>query len=140
MITKNSNNAGLFKDIEGSKKHVESKQMKQDRVALLYFVEDNNDDKAELYSASDILFKNAGDDGVFAARILAIVEKYYFKESVVLSIEDMKFVMGKYVADNDFSDEAVEFAKEAIRGYEISVRDGSRIVMLPIETYARAIK
>lgn len=140
MITKNSNNAGLFKDIEGSKKHVESKQMKQDRVALLYFVEDNNDDKAELYSASDILFKNAGDDGVLAARILAIVEKYYFKESVVLSIEDMKFVMGKYVADNDFSDEAVEFAKEAIRGYEISVRDGSRIVMLPIETYARAIK
>lgn len=139
MITKNSNNAGLFKDIEGSK-HVEQKQMKQDRVALLYFVEDNNDDKAELYSASDILFKNAGDDGVLAARILAIVEKYYFKESVVLSIEDMKFVMGKYVADNDFSDEAVEFAKEAIRGYEISVRDGSRIVMLPIETYARAIK
>ena len=140
MITKNSNNAGLFKDIEGSKKHVESKQMKQDRVALLFFVEDNNDDKAELYSGSDILFKNAGDDGVLAARILAIVEKYYFKESVVLSIEDMKFVMGKYVADNDFSDEAVEFAKEAIRGYEISVRDGSRIVMLPIETYARAIK
>lgn len=140
MITKNSNNAGLFKDIEGSKKHVESKQMKQDRVALLYFVEDNNDDEAELYSASDILFKNAGDDGVFAARILAVTEKYYFKESVVLSIENMKFVMGKYVADNDFSDEAVEFAKEAIRGYEISVRDGSRIVMLPIEIYARAIK
>lgn len=140
MITKNSNNAGLFKDIEGSKKHVESKQMKQDRIALLYFVEDNNTDEAELYSASDILFKDAGDDCVFVARILAVTEKYYFKESIVLSIEDMKFVMGKYVADNDFSDEAVKFAKEAIRGYEISVRDGSRIVMLPIETYARAIK
>lgn len=140
MITKNSNNAGLFKDIEGSKKHVESKQMKQDRIALIYFVEDNNTDEAELYSASDVLFKNAGDDGVLAARILAVTEKYYFKESIVLSIEDMKFVMGKYVADNDFSDEAVEFAKEAIQGYEISVRDGSRIVMLPIETYARAIK
>lgn len=139
MITKNSNNAGLFKDIEGSK-HVESKQMKQDRIALIYFVEDNNTDEAELYSASDVLFKNAGDDGVLAARILAITEKYYFKESIVLSIEDIKFVMGKYVADNDFSDEAVEFAKEVIRGYEISVRDGSRIVMLPIETYARAIK
>lgn len=139
MITKNSNNAGLFKDIEGSK-HVESKQMKQDRIALIYFVEDNNTDEAELYSASDVLFKNAGDDGVLAARVLAITEKYYFKESIVLSIEDIKFVMGKYVADNDFSDEAVEFAKEAIRGYEISVRDGSRIVMLPIETYARAIK
>lgn len=140
MITKNFNNAGLFKDIEGSKKHVESKQMKQDRIALVYFVEDNNTDEAELYSASDILFKNAGDDGVLVARILAVTEKYYFKESIVLSIEDMKFVMGKYVADNDFSDEAVEFAKEAIRGYEISVRDGSRIVMLPIEAYARAIK
>ena len=140
MITKNSNNAGLFKDIEGSKKHVESKQMKQDRIALIYFVEDNNTDEAELYSASDVLFKNAGDDGVLAARVLAVTEKYYFKESIVLSIEDMKFVMGKYVADNDFSDEAVEFAKEAIQGYEISVRDGSRIVMLPIETYARAIK
>lgn len=140
MITKNSNNAGLFKDIEGSKKHVESKQMKQDRIALIYFVEDNNTDEAELYSASDVLFKNAGDDGVLAARILAVTEKYYFKESIVLSIEDMKFVMGKYVADNDFSDEAVEFAKEAIQGYEISVRNGSRIVMLPIETYARAIK
>lgn len=140
MITKNFNNAGLFKDIEGSKKHVESKQMKQDRIALVYFVEDNNTDEAELYSASDVLFKNAGDDSVLVARILAVTEKYYFKESIVLSIEDMKFVMGKYVADNDFSDEAVEFAKEAIRGYEISVRDGSRIVMLPIETYARAIK
>lgn len=140
MITKNFNNAGLFKDIEGSKKHVESKQMKQDRIALVYFVEDNNTDEAELYSASDVLFKNAGDDSVLVARILAVTEKYYFKESIVLSIEDMKFVMGKYVADNDFSDEAVEFAKEAIRGYEISVRDGSRIVMLPIEAYARAIK
>lgn len=139
MITKNSNNAGLFKDIEGSK-HVELKQMKQDRIALLYFIEDNNTDEAELYSASDILFKDAGDDGVFAARILAIVEKYYFKEGIVMSIEDIKSVMGKYVADNDFSDEAVEFAKEAIRGYEISVRDGSRIVMLPIETYAKALK
>lgn len=139
MITKNSNNAGLFKDIEGSK-YVEPKQMKQDKVALLYFVECNDIDEAEIYSASDILFKNAGDDCVFAARILAIVEKYYFKENIVLSIEDMKDVMGRYVADNDFSDETVEFAKEAIRGYAISVRDGSRVIMLPIETYAKALK
>lgn len=139
MITRNSNNSGLFKDIEGSK-YAEPKQMKQNRIALLYFVEDNNEDEASLYSASDILFKDAGDDGVFAAKILAIVEKYYFKENIVLSIEDMKDIMGRYVADNDFNEESVEFAKEAIRGYEISIKDGSRIVMIPVETYAQALK
>lgn len=139
MITRNSNNSGLFKDIEGSK-YVEPKQMKQNKVALLYFIEDNNEDEASLYSASDILFKDAGDDGVFAAKILAIVEKYYFKENIVLSIEDMKDIMGRYVADNDFNEESVEFAKEAIRGYEISIKDGSRIVMIPVETYAQALK
>lgn len=139
MITRNSNNSGLFKDIEDSK-YVEPKQMKQNKVALLYFIEDNNEDEASLYSASDILFKDAGDDGVFAAKILAIVEKYYFKENIVLSIEDMKDIMGRYVADNDFNEESVEFAKEAIRGYEISIKDGSRIVMIPVETYAQALK
>ena len=139
MITKNSSNAGLFKDIEGSK-YVEPKQIKQDKIALLYFIEDNNEDEASLYSVSDILFKDAGDDGVFAAKILAIVEKYYFKENIVLSIEDMKDIMGRYVADNDFNEESVEFAKEAIRGYEISIKDGSRIVMIPVETYAQALK
>lgn len=139
MITKNSSNAGLFKDIEGSK-YVEPKQMKQDKIALLYFIEDNNEDEAEIYSTSDILFKNAGDDGIFAARILAIVEKYYHKENIVLSIDDIKDIMGRYVADNDFSDESVEFAKETIRGYEISIKDGSRIIMLPAETYAQALK
>lgn len=139
MITKNSSNAGLFKDIEGSK-YVEPKQIKQDKIALLYFIEDSNEDEAQIYSVSDILFKDAGDDGVFAARILAIVEKYYFKENIVLSIEDMKDIMGRYVADNDFNEESVEFAKEAIRGYEISIKDGSRIVMIPVETYAQALK
>lgn len=139
MITRNSNNSGLFKDIEGSK-YVEPKQMKQNKIALLYFIEDNNEDEASLYSASDILFKDAGDDGVFAAKILAIVERYYFKENIVLSIEDMKDIMGRYVADNDFNEESVEFAREAIRGYEISIKDGSRIVMIPVETYAQALK
>lgn len=139
MITKNSNNAGLFKDIEGSK-YVEPKQMKQNRVALLYFVEDNNEDEAQLYNASDILFKDAGDDSVFAAKILAVVEHYFFKENIVLTIEDMKDVMGRYVADQNFSEESIEFAKEAINGYEISIKDGSRIVMLPVEAYAQVLK
>lgn len=139
MITKNSNNSGLFKDIEGSK-YVEPKQIAQNRIALLYFVEDNNEDEAQLYNTSDILFKDAGDDGVFAARILAVVEKYYHKESIVLSLADMKDVMGRYVADQNFSEESIEFAKEAINGYEISIKDGSRIVMLPVEAYAQALK
>ena len=139
MITKNSNNQGLFKDIEGSK-YAEPKQAKQNRIALLYFIENNNEDEAQLYSASDILFKDAGGDNVFVARILVIVEKYYHKEGIVLSLDDMKSVMGKYVADNNFSDKAVEFAKETISGYEISIRDGSRIIMLPIEAYAQALK
>ena len=139
MITKNSNNQGLFKDIEGSK-YVEPKQMKQDKIALLYFIEDNNEDEAEIYNTSDILFKNAGDDGVFAAKILAIVERYYHKESIVLSLDDLKSVMGRYVADNDFSGESVEFAQEAINGYEVSVKEGSRIIMIPVETYAQALK
>lgn len=139
MITKNSNNSGLFKDIEGLK-YTEQKQMKQNRIALLYFVEDNNEDEAELYSASDILFKDDGDDNIFAARILTIVEHYFFKENIVLTIEDMKDVMGRYVADQNFSEESIEFAKEAINGYEISIKDGSRIVMLPIEAYAQALK
>lgn len=138
MITKNSNNAGLFKDIEGSK-YTEPKQAKQDRVALLYFVENNNDEEAEIYSASDILLKD-GDDCIFAAKILAIVQKYYKEEHIVLSMGDMKDVMGRYVADNDFSDESVEFAKEAIRGYELSVKEGSRVIMLPVDTYAQALK
>lgn len=139
MITKNSNNAGLFKDIEGSK-YTEPKQIVQNRIALLYFIEDNNEDEAQIYSASDILFKDAGDDNVFAARILAIVEKYYHKENIVLSLEDLKCVMGKYVANNDFNDESIEFAKEAINGYEVSVKEGSRIIMIPVETYAQALK
>ena len=139
MITKNSSNAGLFKGIEGSK-YVEPKQIKQGKIALLYFIEDNNEDEAQIYSASDILFKDAGDDNVFAARILTVVEHYFFKENIVLSIEDMKDIMGRYVVDNDFSDEVIEFAKEAIRGYEISIKDGSRIVMIPVETYAQALK
>ena len=140
MITKNSNNSGLFKDIEGSK-YVEPKQMKQDRIALLYFIEDNNEDEAQIYSASDILFKDAGDDNVFAARILSIVERYFFKENIVLSLADMKDIMGRYVADQDFSDESIEFAKEAINGYEVSIKDGgNRIIMLPVETYAQVLK
>lgn len=139
MITKNSNNSGLFKDIEGSK-YVEPKQITQNRIALLYFVEDNNDDEAQLYSASDILFKDAGDDNIFAARILAIVEKYFFKENIVLSLADVKDIMGRYVADQNFSEEAVEFAKDTISGYEISIKEGSRIVMIPIEAYAQALK
>ena len=139
MITRNSSNAGLFKDIEGSK-YTEAKLMKQDRIALLYLVENNNEDEAQLYSASDILFKDAGDDNVFAARILAIVEKYYHKESIVLTLDDMKDVMGRYVADNNFSEETVEFAQEVIRGYEISIKEGSRIIMIPVETYAQALK
>lgn len=139
MITKNSSNAGLFKDIEGSK-YAEPKPIKQDRIALLYFVENNNEDEAQLYSASDILFKDAGDDNVFAARILAITERYYHKESIVLTLDDMKSIMGKYVADQEFSDESIEFAKEVIRGYEISIKEGSRIIMIPVETYAQALK
>lgn len=139
MITKNSNNKGLFMDIEGSK-YTEPKPVKHDKIALLYFVENNNDEEAQIYSASDILFKDAGDDGVFAAKILAIVERYYHKESIVLSLDDMKAVMGKYAADNDFSEEAVEFAKEAINGYEVSVKEGSRIIMISVETYAQALK
>lgn len=139
MITKNSNNSGLFKDIEGSK-YTEPKQPKQDKIALLYFVENNNDEEAEIYSASDILFKDAGDDNIFAARILAVVEGYYHKESIVLTLDDMKAIMGKYVVDHGFDEESIEFAKEAIRGYEISIKDGSRIIMLPVETYAQALK
>lgn len=139
MIAKNSNNQGLFKDIEGSK-YVEPKQIAQNRIALLYFVENNNDEEAEIYSASDILFKDAGDDNIFVARILAIVERHYHKENIVLSLDDVKAVMGKYVADNDFSEEAVEFAKEVINGYEVSIKEGSRIIMIPVETYAQALK
>lgn len=139
MITRNSNNSGLFKDIEGSK-YTEPKQIAQNRIALLYFIEDNNEDEAQLYSASDILFKDDGDDNIFAARILTIVEHYFFKENIVLTIEDMKDVMGRYVADNDFNEESIEFAKEAISGYEISIKDGSRIVMIPVEAYAQALK
>ena len=139
MITKNSNNSGLFKDIEGSK-YVEPKQIAQNKIALLCFVENNNDDEAQIYSASDILFKDSGDDNVFAARILAIIEKYFFKENIVLSMEDMKSVTGKYAADNNFSNESIEFAKEVIAGYEVSVKEGSRIVMIPVETYAQALK
>lgn len=139
MITKNSSNAGLFKDIEGSK-YAEPKPIKQDRIALLYFIKDNNEDEAQIYSASDILFKDAGEDNIFAARILAIVERYYHKENIVLSLEDLKCVMGRYVADNNFSEETVEFAQEVIRGYEISIKEGSRIIMIPVETYAQALK
>ena len=139
MIKRTSNNSGLFKDIEGSK-YTEPKQAKQDKIALLYFVENNNDEEAEIYSASDILFKDAGDDNIFVARILAIVERYYQGENIVLSISDMKKVVGEYVADHGFSDEAVEFAKEVLRGYEISVKEGSRVIMLPVETYAQALK
>lgn len=139
MITKNSSNAGLFKDIEGSK-YVEPKSIKQDGIALLYFIEDNNEDEAQIYSASDILFKDAGDDNIFVARMLAIIEKYFFKENIVLSMEDMKSVMGKYVADSNFSNESIEFAKEAIDGYEVSIKEGSRIIMIPVETYAQALK
>lgn len=98
MITKNSSNSGLFKDIEGSK-YTEPKQVKQSRIALLYFVEDNNEDEAQLYNATDILFKDSGDDNIFAARILAVVERYYHKENIVLSLDDLKSVMGRYVAD-----------------------------------------
>lgn len=139
MITKNSNNSGLFKDIEGSK-YVEPKPIKQDRIALLYFVEDNNEDEAQLYSATDILLKDAGDDNIFAARILAVVERYYHKENVVISLDDLKSVMGRYVADQGFSNESIEFAKDTIDGYEVSIKEGSRIIMIPVETYARAIK
>lgn len=139
MITRNSNNSGLFKDIEGSK-YTEPKQTVQNRIALLYFVENNNDEEAEIYSASDILFKDAGNDNVFVARILAIVEKYFFKENIVLSLADVKDIMGRYVADQNFSEEAVEFAKDTISGYEISIKEGSRIIMLPVETYAQALK
>jgi hypothetical protein len=139
MITKNSNNSGLFKDIEGSK-YTEPKQAKQDRIALLYFIENNNEDEAQIYSASDILFKDAGDDNVFAARILSIVERYYHKENIVLSLADMKDIMGRYVADQGFSDESIEFAKDTINGYEISIKEGSRIVMISVETYAQALK
>lgn len=139
MITKTTNNQGLFKDIEGSK-YTEPKQMKQDKVALLYFVEDNNEDEAQIYSASDILFKDAGDDNVFVARMLAVVERYYHKENIVLSLDDMKSVMGKYVANHGFDEESVEFAKEVLRGYEISIKDGSRVIMLSVETYAQALK
>lgn len=139
MITRNSNNSGLFKDIEGSK-YTEPKQIVQNRIALLYFVENNNDEEAEIYSASDILFKDAGNDNVFVARILAIVEKYFFKENIVLSLADVKDIMGRYVADQNFSEEAVEFAKDTISGYEISIKEGSRIIMLPVETYAQALK
>lgn len=139
VIKKNSNNSGLFKDIEGSK-YTEPKQVKQNRIALLYFIQDNNEEEAEIYSASDILFKDSGDDCVFAARILSIVERYHHRDNIVLSIEDMKDVMGRYVADNGFSEESVEFAKEVLNGYEISVKDGSRVIMLPVETYAQALK
>lgn len=139
MITRNSNNSGLFKDIEGSK-YTEPKQVAQNRIALLYFVENNNDEEAQLYSASDILFKDAGDDNIFAARILAIVERYFFKENIVLSLADVKDIMGRYVADQGFSDESIEFAKDTINGYEISIKEGSRIVMIPVETYAQALK
>lgn len=72
--------------------------------------------------------------------MLAIVERYYQGENIVLSISDMKKVMGEYVANNGFSNESVEFAKETIRGYEISVKEGSRVIMLPVETYAQALK
>lgn len=139
MITKNSNNNGLFKDIEGSK-YTEPKQVKQDRIALLYFIENNNEDEAQIYSASDILFKDAGDDNVFAARILSIVERYYHKEGIVLSLADIKDIMGRYVADQNFSEESIEFAKDTISGYEISVKEGSRIIMISVETYAQALK
>lgn len=139
MITKNSNNAGLFKDIEGSK-HVETKQMKQDRIALLYFIEDNNTDEAVLYTASDILFKDANNDcGIVIAKIFSVVERYH-QENLVLSLNDMKSVMGRYAADCGFSDKSIEFAKEAIKGYEAAVKSGSRIILLPIEVYASALK
>ena len=139
MITRNSNNSGLFKDIEGLK-CAEPKQIAQDRIALLYFVGDSSDEEAQIYSASDILFKDAGDDNIFAARILAIVERYYHKENIVLSLADLKDVTGRYAADQNFSEESIEFAKDAISGYEISIKEGSRIVMIPVETYAQALK
>lgn len=139
MITRNTNNEGLFTSIETAA-YTKETQIKQNGIALFYFVKDNNEDEAEIYTASDILFKDANNDcGVLVARILATVERYH-QENLVLSLEDMKSVMGRYVADSGFSNKSIEFAKEAIKGYEAAVKSGSRIIMLPIETYASALK
>lgn len=139
MITKNLNNSGLFTSIETAIYTTEQEQTKH-RIALLYFFKNSNEDEAELYTASDILSKDANSDcGVLVARILATVEKYY-QGNLVLSLEDMKSVMGRYTADDNFSEESVKFAKEAIKGYEAAVKAGSRIIMLPIEVYASVLK
>lgn len=139
MITKNLNNSSLFDSIEAAAHTVEQKQTKN-KIALFYFIKNNNEDEAQLYTASDILIKDTDKDcGILIARIFAIIEKYHHGD-MVISLEDMKSVMGRYTADDNFSEESVRFAKEAIKGYEAAVQAGSRIIMLPIETYASALK
>lgn len=139
MITKSLNNEGLFTSIETAIYTV-PEQKQQNRIALLYFVRNNGEDSAEIYSTSDILSKDAnGDCGVLVARILAIVERCH-QGDMVISIDDMKAIMGKHVAENNFSEESITFAKEAIKGYEAAVKAGSRIIVLPVEVYASALK